>query len=108
MSDIISKTYDLLDALDASELIKKLTTAKVNLNQKKSILLLIENYQREYNIEKKIKIKQELFKDKDYKDYTDSYNELSSIILRINKQYQKYTDVKEHKCSSDCDYLYVE
>ncbi|MGN1358099.1 MAG: YlbF family regulator [Bacilli bacterium] len=98
MSDIIENTYKLLDALDNSDLIKNLTTAKRRLEQNPEILSLIKEYQKETDSNKLISIKQILYQDEDYRKYIESYNELSLIILRINKQYQKYTNTAEHNC----------
>lgn len=98
MTNIISSTYNLLDALDNSSLIKNLTSAKKNLENNKHILSLIETYKKETRDEKKLLIKKELYLNEDYKLYMDSYNELSLIALKINKQYQKYTHTKIHAC----------
>lgn len=94
MSLIIEKTYDLLDVLDNSELIKKLTNAKEKLGKDEEVLSLIKRINNENNVEKKIMLRKELYNNKNYKDYIDSYNELSYIILKINKQYQMYTNNK--------------
>lgn len=98
MSDIIENTYKLLDALDNSDLIKNLTTAKRRLEQNPEILSLIKEYRKETDSNKLISIKQILYQDEDYRKYIESYNELLLIILRINKQYQKYTNTAEHNC----------
>lgn len=98
MSDIIENTYKLLDALDNSDLIKNLTNAKKKLEQNPQIISLIKEYRKETDTNKLISIKQILYQDEDYQQYIKSYNELSLIILRINKQYQKYTNAAEHNC----------
>ena len=98
MSDIIENTYKLLDTLDNSDLIKNLTTAKRRLEQNPEILSLIKEYRKETDSNKLISIKQILYQDEEYQQYIKSYNELSLIILRINKQYQKYTNTAEHNC----------
>ena len=94
MSLIIEKTYELLDVLDNSELIKTLTISKEKLLKDKYLLSLIKQYQEETNNEKKIIIKKELYTNKTYKDYIDSYNELSYIVLKINNKYKEYTNTK--------------
>lgn len=94
MSLIIEKTYELLDVLDNSELIKTLTISKEKLLKDKYLLSLIKQYQEETNNEKKIIIKKELYNNKTYKDYIDSYNELSYIVLKINNKYKEYTNTK--------------
>jgi len=94
MSLIIEKTYNLLDVLDNSELIKKLTSSKEKLNKDDEVLSLIKKINQELNNEKKIILKKELYNNKKYKDYIDLYNELSYIVLKINNQYKKYTNTK--------------
>ena len=94
MSLIIEKTYDLLDVLDNSELIKKLTNSKEKLNKDDEVLSLIQKINNEHNNDKKIELKKQLHRNKTYKDYIDSYTELSYIILKINNQYKKYTNTK--------------
>lgn len=94
MSLIIEKTYELLDVLDNSKLIKTLTTSKEKLLKDKYLLSLIKKYQEETNNEKKIIIKKELYNNKIYKDYIDSYNELSYIVLKINNKFKSYTNTK--------------
>ena len=94
MSLIIEKTYELLDVLDNSELIKKLTLSKEKLLNNDKLLSLIKQYQEETSNEKKIMIKQELYNDKIYKDYIEAYNKLSLIILKINNKYKEYTNTQ--------------
>jgi hypothetical protein len=94
MSQIIEKTYELLDTLENSNLIKTLTISKEKLLKDKYLLSLINTYNIETENEKKIKLKQELYSNKVYKDYIDSYNELSYIILKINNKFKEYTNTK--------------
>ena len=94
MSLIIEKTYNLLDVLENSELIKKLTSSKEKLNKDDEVLSLIKKINNEQNNEIKIALKKELYNNKNYKDYIDYYNELSYIVLKINNQYKKYTNTK--------------
>ena len=93
MSDIILKTYEFLDELDNSKMIKTLVTSKEKLLNNKKVLSLIEKYNSSKE-EDKLKIKKELYKNEDYKNYMSSYSELSLIILKINKRYKKYTSSK--------------
>ena len=97
MSDIVEATYRFLDTLDNSELIKQLTKYKNNLLNNKDILKEIANIKKETNNKIKINKRKELFQNNDYKMYLKYYNELSLIILKINKKYKEYTSTKEHK-----------
>lgn len=99
MSEIIEKTYNLLDVLDNSELIKNLTYYKNKLSKNKEILSLVKLYNKETNPDKLINLKKELYKNEDYYNYQKYYNELYLIILKINKKYSEYTNTKEHNCN---------
>ena len=96
MGEIINATYNFLDALDNSELIKNLTKYKQKLLKNKKILSLIDEIKKEENHDTLITKRKELYKDDNYKMYMKYYNELSLIILKINHQYHKYTNTKEH------------
>ena len=96
MNEIITATYKFLDSLDNSELIKNLTISKNRLLNNKDILKKIDNLKKENNNLKIIDIRKEIFNDKDYSEYINNYNELSYIILKINKKYSEYTKTREH------------
>lgn len=96
MSEIIEKTYKLLDALDNSHLIKDLTISKEKLQKNNHLLSLINKYQKESQPEQKINLKKEIYLDKDYQTYIKCYNELSYLVIKINNQYHKYTNTKEN------------
>ena len=98
MSEIIEKTYELLDTLDNSDLIKKLTHYKEKLSKNEAVLTLVKKINNEENPEVKIKLKQELYNNIDYQNYMNCYNELYYIVLRINKKYAEYTNTKEGTC----------
>ena len=85
MSLIIEKTYNLLDVLDNSELIKKLTNSKEKIEKDNEVLSLIKRINDEQNNKIKIGLRKQLYNNQNYKDYIDSYNELSYIVLKINK-----------------------
>ena len=99
MTEIIEKTYALLDTLDNSDLIKDLTKYKNKLMHNNAILTKIDNLKKETDNNKIISLRKELFSNNDYKMYQQSYNELSLIIMKINKKYKEYTNTKEHNCN---------
>ena len=99
MSEIIEKTYKVLDALDNSDLIKKLTYYKSKLSNNQEVLSLVKKINFENNSELKIKLKKELYNNEDYKNYIECYNELYYVILKINKKYAEYTNTKEGVCN---------
>ena len=99
MSEIIEKTYKLLDTLDNSEVIKKLTQYKNKLQNDDAVLSLIKRINKEDNPETKIKLRKELYNNSDYKNYIDAYNELNYIVLKINNKFMEYTNTKEGSCN---------
>lgn len=96
MNKIILKTYELIDTLEDSSIIKELTLSKNKLLNNKKILLLIDKINNSRDNEKR-KLKKELFKNKDYKNYIDNYNKLYYIVLDINNRLKKLTNTKELK-----------
>lgn len=99
MTDIIEATYHFLDTLDNSELIKKLARYKNNLLNNQTILKDINDLKKETDPKVIIAKRKVLFNNNDYKMYLKYYNELSLIILKINKKYQEYTNTIEHNCN---------
>lgn len=98
MSEVIEKTYKLLDTLDNSSLIKNLTKYKNRLLKNSEVLSKIKTIQKEQDNQKLILLRKELYENKDYKMYMKYYQELSFIVLKINKKYAEYTNTKEHSC----------
>lgn len=99
MSEIIEKTYKLLDALDNSEVIKKLTYYKQKLEQDEEVLSLVKKINNELDPNKKIELRKIIYNNDNYKNYMDYYNELNYIILKINNKFSKYTNTKEGICN---------
>ena len=95
MSDVIMATYKFLDNLDKTDLIKNLTESKNKLLTNKDILNKIDNLKKEHDNTKIINLRKEIYNNKDYSEYIKNYNELSFIILKINKKYSEYTNTKE-------------
>jgi len=100
MSEIIEKTYKLLDTLDNSEVIKKLTQYKNILMQDEAVLSLVNIINNEEDTERKISLRKQLYNNINYKNYMSAYNELSLIIMKINKKYAEYTNTKECACNN--------
>ena len=95
MSEIINATYDFLDALDNSPLIKNLTKYKQKLLKDDKLLIEIQKAKSLTDYEL-IKKRKDIYRNKDYQMYMKYYNELSLLVLNINRQFKKYT--KEHTC----------
>ena len=99
MSDIVLATYNFLDTLDNSNLIKNLTKYKNRLMNNKILLDEIESLKKEVDNNIIIDKRKKLYKNNDYKMYMKYYNELLLIVLRINKKFREYTNTKEHNCN---------
>ena len=95
MNNIIKKTYDLIDTLDNSNLIKELSYYKDKVINDKYILDLINKYNNSTNNVEKITMKKELYNNINYKKYMENYNKLNYIILDINNRIKKITNTKE-------------
>lgn len=98
MSEIIEATYHFLDALDNSSLIKNLTKYKNKLLKDNNLLNEINNIKKETENNIIIEKRKEIFGNKDYQMYMKYYNDLSLIIMRINKKYGEYTNTRIHNC----------
>lgn len=89
MNEIMIKTYELIDVLDSSKLILDLVKYRdIILNNKDLRKLINEgnNTNDEYLL---LDIKRRLYKNSDYKNYMDKYNELMYIVMNINQRYNK-------------------
>ena len=98
MGEIINATYNFLDSLDNSDIIKNITKYKKNLLNNKKILSEINKLKKEKDDNKLIIGRKEIYSNNDYKMYMKYYNELSLIIMQINNNYKEYTHTSEHNC----------
>lgn len=96
MREIIAKTYELIDVLEKSTLIEKLKSNKEKSLNNVRVRELVLLYRETVDYEKLLAIKKELYEISEYRNYMDSYNELSLIVLRINQKYKEYTNTREH------------
>ena len=90
MHNIIKKTYELIDALEDSNLIKRFDISKYNVYSNNKLMDLINKAKCSYNEEEIRKLRQILLKNKDYNTYMKCYNELNLIVLKINQRYNSY------------------
>jgi len=90
MNEIINKTFELIDVLEESSLIKELSYYK-NIIMKDTYILdkvkKINDSKYDYEI---TKLKKELYQNDNYKKYMEKYNELYLITLKINNKYNSY------------------
>ncbi len=98
MDNIIEKTKKLINVLDNSELMSNLEYYKERVVLNKKLLELIDKYNNSNDDYEKISLKQEIYKDNNYKEYMKYYNELFFYILKINRKFKEYTiDRRCHK-----------
>ena len=98
MDNIIEKTNNLINTLEKSDLIHNLEHYKQRVVLNKNLLELINKYNNSNDNYEKISLKQEIYKDNNYKGYMKYYNELFFYILKINKKFKEYTlDRRCHK-----------
>lgn len=89
MNKIMEKTYELIDVLEDSDLIKDIGFYRDRIMENKSLRDLIlegNSTSDEYLL---LDIKRRLYKYSDYKNYMDKYNELMYIVMDINYRYNK-------------------
>ena len=89
MNEIMEKTFELIDALEESDLIKELDKYKRRISSNESLSKLIKEGNTTSDKYMLLDIKRRLYKDSDYKNYMDSYNKLMYIVMDINSRYNK-------------------
>lgn len=89
MNEIMKKTYELIDVLDESELIRDIVIYKDRILEDNSLCELIRRGNLEDDKYLFLDIKRTLYKNKKYKDYMDKYNELMYLVMNINSRYSK-------------------
>lgn len=98
MNVIIEKTYEFIDNLDRSSLIKELRYYKKKVSSNNELLMLINDYNNSIEANK-VNIKSELYKNADYFNYISRYNELSLLVFKINGKYKQMLNSKNCKNS---------
>ncbi len=98
MGEIIEATYNFLDSLDNSDIIKNITIYKNKLLNNKELLSKINKVKNELDNNKLIIGRKEIYDNDDYNNYMHYYNELSLLIMKINSKYKEYTNTFSHSC----------
>ena len=86
--DIMEKTYELIDVLDNSSLIKDLTYYKNKILENNKLCGLIDKGNKEEDKYVLMSIKKELYEYLEYKEYMRLYNEINYIVMDINSRYK--------------------
>ena len=86
--DIMAKTYELIEVLDNSSLMKNLDFYKKKILGNNELLELIKRGNEEKDEYILMGIKRELYKYVEYQEYMRLYNELNYLIIEINSRYK--------------------
>ena len=89
MNEIMEKTFELIDVLEESDLIKELDKYKRRISSNETLSKLIKEGNTTSDKYMLLDIKRRLYKDSDYKNYMDYYNKLMYIVMDINSRYNK-------------------
>ena len=96
MHEILEKTFELIDAIDESDIIKDISLYKNNITNNHELVKLINKGNSSDDDYLLMDIKKKLYSNKDYKGYMDCYNRLMYIVMDINNRYKKLID--ERSC----------
>lgn len=94
MNEIMEKTYDLIDELDASDIIKSITFYKTKIMNNDDIRDLINKGNNTLDDYVIMDLKKRLYKYDEYKNYMDNYNKLMYIVMDINNRFNKIINNK--------------
>ena len=92
MHKIMEKTFELIDAMDESEMIKELEKYKRQVLENKEIQELLKvgnNTSIEYE---QLEIKKKLYNYSEYREYMKYYDELMFLVMEINSYFKKITN----------------
>ena len=89
MHDIIKKTFEFIDVLDESDMIKNLSYYKDIIENNDELIELIHQGNNTNDQYKLLDIKNKLYQYSEYKRYMHYYNELMYIVMDINSRYKK-------------------
>lgn len=89
MNEIMQKTYELIDVLEDSELIREMGIYRDRVVKDDVLSELIQQGNATDDEYVLLDIKRKLYRNKDYKRYMDRYNELMYLVMDINYRYNK-------------------
>lgn len=92
MHKIMEKTFELIDAMDESEMIKELEKYKRQVLENKEIQELLKvgnNTSIEYE---QSEIKKKLYEYPEYRGYMKYYDKLMFLVMEINSHFKKFTN----------------
>ena len=96
MHDVIKKTFELIDVLDDSDIIKNITKYKGIIENNSELKKLIDKGNSTLDKYVLMDIKNRLYKVDEYREYMHYYNELMYIVMDINSKYKEI--ISERSC----------
>lgn len=94
MHEIIEKTFELIDELENSEMIKKLVESKKKILEDRSLLKEISKM-KNLNDNELIVSRKKLFQNEYYRTYLSCYNELNFFVRDFNIRMREIISPKE-------------
>ena len=89
MNEIMEKTFELIDVLEESSIIKDITYYKDRIMKNDDLRKLIDKGNSCDDKYMFMDIKMKVYKDKDYEGYMKAYNELMYMVMDIINRYKK-------------------
>lgn len=89
MHEVMVRTFELIDALEESDIIRELDINKKKIENNFELRELINkgnNTKDQYEL---MDIKNKLYQYSEYKGYIQQYNELMYLVMEINSRYKK-------------------
>ena len=91
MHKIMEKTFDLIDAMNESEMIKELEKYKRQVLENKEIQELLKVGNSTSIEYEQLEIKKKLYEYPEYRGYMKYYDELMFFVMKINQGLKKFT-----------------
>ena len=91
MHKIMEKTFELIDMLDDSEMIKELEKYKRQVLENKEIQELLKVGNSTSIEYEQLEIKKKLYEYPEYRGYMKYYDELMFLVMKINQGLKKFT-----------------
>ena len=94
--DIMNKTYELIMAMEESDLFKEMDMYKKRIMNNGELKDLIDKGNKEEDEYVLLDMKKNLYKYEEYREYMRLYSEIMYIVMDINKRYRDLFN--ERKC----------
>ena len=92
MHKIMEKTFELIDVIDDSEMMKELEEYKSQVLENKEIQELLKVGNSTSIEYEQLEIKKKLYNYSEYREYMKYYDELMFLVMEINSHFKKFTN----------------